>query len=375
LLVQRDRIEGMYCLEKSWGFTPWNERYLNGLLLGVLARTLIWTFKEKGSTQTGIWHAGSLVDSKGKKLKVSDQAMVSLWHPLDSNVEEIKLWRTWIVDNEIQQCLKQAFREVYLVTDAEKKTKTYSNRFAAHILRQSQFRALAQQRGWKAHFFGGFDGGDCGDTTREFPHLNLSANFNTKAILSSRTEGYAYQYITSDRVHFTSPIGWKGKSQPVANIPPVIFSEVMRDVDLFVGVCSVGNDPNWQDRGAKPDYLRYWESYSVADLYESGKSRHAVLSALLPRMKHLNSHSKLGDKYLRVQGKVNAYRIHLGSSNIQIESSNQYLCIVPKGKQNTLDVVLPYEGDFTLALVLSKALMLIDDDKITDPLIRTQLQT
>jgi hypothetical protein len=174
-------------------------------------------------------------------------------------------------------------------------------------------------------------------------------------------------------VQFKTPIGWKGKPQPIANIPPVIFSEVMRDVDLFVGVCSVGNDPEWKDRGSKPDFLRYWESYSVADLYESGKSRHAVLAALLPRMKHLNSHSQLGDKYLRVQGKVNAYRIHLGSSNIQIESNNQYLCIVPKGRQNTLDVVLPYEGDFTLALILSKALMLIDDDKISDPLIRSQL--
>lgn len=375
LLVQRDRIEGMYCLDKSWSFANWRQNYLNGLVVGVLARTLIWTFKDKEKTQTGIWHDGDIVDSRGKKISINDQALVSLWHPLDSNPDEIKLWRTWIVDNQIQQSLKQAFREVYLVTDAEKKTKTYSNRFAAHILRQAQFRALAQQRSWKAHFHGGFDGGDCGDTTREFPHLNLAANLTTTAILSARTEGYAYQYVSSDRVRFTSPLGWKGKPQPIADIPPVIFSEVMRDVDLFVGVCSVGNDPNWKDRGARPDFQSYWASYSVADLHESGKSRHAVLAALLPRMKHLNSHSKLSDKYLRVQGKLHAYLIHLGSTNIQIESNNQYLCIVPKGREKTLDVVLPFEGDFALALILSKALMLIDDDKISDPLIRTQLRS
>ncbi len=373
LIVQRDRVEGLYYVEKSWRYPQWRERYLEGLVVGVIARTLIWTFKEKKSVQTGIWHAGKIVDSRGKQLKISDEASVSLWHPLDSNPTEIKAWRNWVVDNQIQQSLKQAFREVYLVTDAEKKTKSYSNRFAAHILRQSQFRTLAQQRGWKATFLGGFDGGECGDTNREFPHLNLTARFMVDAILSSQTEGYAYKYVTSDRVKFTSPIGWKGKPQPVTSIPPVVFSEVMRDVDMFVGVCSVGNDPNWKDRGSKPDFQLYWSNYSTADLAESGKSRHAALAALLPRMKFLQPNCQLRDKYLRVQGKKHAYLIHLGSSNIRVESTQQYLCIAPKTQESSLDVVLPFEGDYTLTLILSKALMLVDDHKITDQKILTQL--
>lgn len=375
LIVQRDRIEAMFCLEKTWEFRQWRERYLDGLLVGVIARSLIWRFKENKSTRTGIWHGGAIVDANGKKLTIGDQATVALWHPLDGSPEEIKAWRKWIVDNQIQQSLKQAFREVYLLTDAEKKTKNYSNRFAAHILKQSQFRALAQQRNWKAAFLGGFDGGDGGDTIREIPHLNLSAAFTVNAVLGSRTEGYAYQYMTSDRVRFTSPIGWKGKPQPLAEIPPVVFSEMMRDVDLFVGVCSVGNDPNWQDRGRNPDYQRYWENYSTADLAESGKSRHAALAALLPRMKQLSANCQLRDKYLRVQGKKDSYLIHLGSSNIRMESNNQYLCIVPKGKQDSFNVVLPFEGDFTLSLILSKAFMLIEDDKIKDPQILTQLSS
>ena len=32
-------------------------------------------------------------------------------------------------------------------------------------------------------------------------------------------------------------------------VPPLIFSEIMRDVDLFVGVASVGNDPTWAAGG------------------------------------------------------------------------------------------------------------------------------
>ena len=29
------------------------------------------------------------------------------------------------------------------------------------------------------------------------------------------------------------------------SIPPTVFSEVMRDVDLFTGVASIGSDPAW----------------------------------------------------------------------------------------------------------------------------------
>ena len=42
-----------------------------------------------------------------------------------------------------------AHREIYLLTPAEESTHSYSNRFAAHILKQHQFHALARQRGWK----------------------------------------------------------------------------------------------------------------------------------------------------------------------------------------------------------------------------------
>ena len=50
---------------------------------------------------------------------------------------------------EVVQPFKQAHREVYLLTDAERNTDIYSNRFAAHIVKQHQFNALCGARGWK----------------------------------------------------------------------------------------------------------------------------------------------------------------------------------------------------------------------------------
>ena len=60
-----------------------------------------------------------------------------------------------------------------------------------------------------------------------------------------------------------------------------------------------------------------------------------------------------------------------------MEPNDQYLCIVPargaahgglEGK-----VFLPFEGDGTLAIILSKALLLAEDNKIKDPTILHQI--
>jgi hypothetical protein len=59
-----------------------------------------------------------------------------------------------------------------------------------------------------------------------------------------------------------------------------------------------------------------------------------------------------------------------------MEPNDQYLCIVPDRSQklNTENVFLPFEGDNGLSIILSKAVLLADDDKITDSTITRQIK-
>ena len=82
---------------------------------------------------------------------------------------------------------------------------------------------------------------------------------------------------------------------------------------------------------------------------------------------------RLEERYLVVEGKLRSYRIHLGSGNIQMEPNNQYLCIVQDRQREEARVRLPFEGDATLSIILSKAFMLTEDDKIKDASIRRQI--
>jgi len=155
-----------------------------------------------------------------------------------------------------------------------------------------------------------------------------------------------------------------------------VFSEVLRDVDLFVGVTSVGNDPTWQDGGPDGRYQTYWHSYSFGDLSATAQTRKSLLERLIPRLA-IASRCSIEERFLKVRGDLRSYKIHLGSGNILMEPNDQYLCIVPGrggGSSSPTDkLYLPFEGDAILSIILSKAFLLAEDRKITDPSIRHQI--
>jgi hypothetical protein len=162
---------------------------------------------------------------------------------------------------------------------------------------------------------------------------------------------------------------------PLTDVPALVLSEVMRDVDLFVGVASVGNDPTWRDSGPTR-HRTYWEQYSFGDLGESAKSRRDQLARLLPRLK-IAARCRIDGRFLVVRGDLRTYKIHLGSGNILMEPNDQYLCIVPDRRLETAGdstVFLSYEGDHGLAVILSKAFLLAKDTAITDPSITRQIK-
>ena len=162
---------------------------------------------------------------------------------------------------------------------------------------------------------------------------------------------------------------------PLADVDPLLFSEIMRDVDLFAGVASVGNDPNWLDGGHTAQQRQYWGEVSFGELGASAQTRKALLERLIPKLK-IAGVCSFEDKFLIVRGKRHSYKIHLGSGNILIMPQDKYLCIVPA--QGQVDkagdkIFLPFEGDRILSVIPSKAFLLAADDEITDTTILRQL--
>lgn len=406
LLAQRERLERLLLTERTWPLATWRERYLDHPLVGPLARRLIWRFSEDNHVTDGCWLDGQLVNAEDCPLVLTKATTVSLWHPALHSPAEVLAWREWLERHQVTQPFKQAHREVYLLTDAERTTRVYSNRFAAHILRQHQFNALCAARGWRNKLRLMVDD-SYPPATLELPRWGLRVEFWIEGAGDDyqvdTNETGTYLHIATDQVRFyavdaatnsahaggggyaSDRFDWRtrhvrpesARDAPLAleQIPPLVFSEAMRDVDLFVGVASVGNDPTWQDGGPHGRYRDYWTSYSFGELSATAETRKQLLSRLVPRLA-IAERCEIVGRFLRVRGDLRTYKIHLGSSNILMEPNDQYLCIVP-GRGSTASLTeglfLPFEGDSAFSIILSKAFLLADDKQITDPTITRQI--
>ncbi len=395
LPAQAARIERLLLDDAARPLDLWRQRYVDHPLLRDITRRLIW----QSDDVTFIPQSDGFIDAAGAKVHPPTDKPIRLWHPIGSSADEVLAWRRWLESNQITQPFKQAHREIYVLTDAERQTRTYSNRFAAHILRQHQFQALCHERGWVFRLMGNFDSHNT--PTRTLPRQQMKVEFWVDAAATAETsDAGIFLHIATDQVRFYP---WReehltprqrnerfmqeleeiraGRARPepeatpLDQIPPRVFSELMRDVDLFVGVCSVGNDPNWQDHG-NGRFTDYWQSYSFGELTESAHTRRDVLSRLLPKLS-IADRATLSDRFLTIRGDLRTYHIHLGSGNIQMDPNSQYLCIVQDRRARSHgneQIFLPFEGDAMLSIILSKAFLLADDKDIKDESILRQIR-
>ena len=364
LMAHRSRIERLLSTQRALSIETLKTCYLDHPLLADMARRLIWQF----DSQPGIWHKGRVIDDAERPINLSAQKTARLWHPISSPIETILHWRCWLEDHAIRQPFKQAHREVYLITDAERQTGTYSNRFTGHVLRQHVFAALCEQRGWTYRLMGQWDSHNT--PTLELPQCGLQVQYEVDFPRDeSEVSGHnVYLLIRTGPVRFLSG----GAPQPLESVPPLVFSEAMRDVDLFTGVSSIGCDDAWGQQDPMP-FRDYWNASSFGELSEMAQNRKSVLERLLPQLS-LRDRCKLDGRFLVVRGDRTTYRIHLGSANVLMEPGSRYLCIVHGAatKKSPHHLPLPFEGDHTLSLILSKAFLLADDRKIKDQSILRQ---
>jgi hypothetical protein len=365
---QRRRLDLLFRRPTRWPLADWRQRYLAHGLIGPLARRLIWIVGDVPVLPVG----DRLVDVNGKPVKPAKSADVALWHPALRNADEVLAWRRRLESASVTQPFKQAHREVYLLTPAERKTRTYSNRFAGHVVRNHATVATSQSRKWTMGMYGGK-----APPTVDLPHFGLTAVWRVDPAGETHDHMGFPLYLTTDRVTFRRADS--DEPIPLADVPPLAFSEVMRDVDLFVGVASIGNDPTWQDGGPGGAFRAYWRNYSFGELSATAQTRKAVLESLLPRLTKLKDQWSLADRFLVIRGGLRTYKIHLGSGNILMEPNDQYLCIVPgRGGMSgetvgAGGVFLPFEGDSMMSIILSKAFLLAEDAKIKDSTITSQI--
>ena len=165
---------------------------------------------------------------------------------------------------------------------------------------------------------------------------------------------------------------------PLADVPPHVFSEALRDLDLLVSVTTVANDPIWLEKVAGHDELRgYWELVARDGLGELRIRRREVLApfyaGLDPRR------FELTERELIVYGSLASYRIDLATGNARMEPAGKWLSfdtrLSPEDLYRQHVLGLPaIDDDEILQRILIRAAILADDEQLASRKLLKQIR-
>ncbi len=252
-------------------------------------------------------------------------------------------WSGWQKDcfgRERIQPFKQVFRELYPLTATERTEGNQTRRYAGHQVQPRQALALLGQRGWLHHPEAG--------VRKVFHEADVVAwlQFQEGFFTPAEIEG-----LTLESVFFTK----RDDAEPIKldQLPPRLFSETMRDLDLVVSVAHRG--------GVDPE-----ASVSTLEL-------RATLVQETARLLNLKN-VVLKEPYVLIQGELGQYSVHLGSAATR-KMPGESLLLVPVHSQHRGRLFLPFaDDDPRTAEVMSKVLLLSRDREIKDPGILDQIR-
>jgi len=268
-------------------------------------------------------------------------ADVIIAHPYD--FMRRKCWskyQQYIFKNQIKQPFKQIFREYYPITEDELKAANISTRYEGYQVQPKKTVALLKTRGWTVDYEDGLQ--------RVWYKENLVARMYAMADWFSPSDVEA---PTLETIQFFRRGKWE--RVPFDEVPPVVFSETMRDIDLVVSVAYVG--------GVDPE-----ASHSTVEM------RVAIARELLALLAVKNVNFKTA--HAIIQGKLGEYSVHLGSG-ITHKMGTGMIAVLPVHSQHRGRVFLPFaDDDPKTAEIMSKILLFAEDTKIKDPGILSQIR-
>ena len=291
----------------------------------------------------GVINNQKLVNYKGETADIDDSFMLRTAHPFDFYSHKIwseyqQMFFNMYEETYVMQPFRQVFRELYVKLDEELE-KERSLMFAGNQIQTNRTIGALQNRRWVADYEDGLQ--------KVYYKDDIIAGIYAVAdwFSPSDIEAPVLEGVTFVNRRTYMPV-------KIKDLPDILYSEVMRDVDLAVSVAHAG--------GVDPE-----TSHSTVEM------RKVILEF---NLKLFNVTNVTFEKnHAIIDGKHGRYSIHLGSGVIHKIGGRQINVVsVSSGKTN--DLFLPFiDEDPKTAEIMTKVLTFAQDDKIKDPYIMEQI--
>ena len=294
-----------------------------------IADTVSKSTENNSSKKTGLNLMNLSDDTKLTVAHSFHMYMAGKWHDIQK----------YVFDNKIVQPFKQVFRELYVKTEEEMNME-HSLRYAGNQIQPKKTLGCLRSRHWVADIEDGLQ--------KVYYKENIVAQIYALADWFSPAdiESPTLEWVVfSDRK--------TGKNMRIKDIPDIIFSEVMRDVDMAVSVAHAG--------GVDPE-----TSHSTVEM------RKAIAEFTMPLFRLTNV--TFTKNHAVIEGKRANYTVHLGSGVVHQEAGPM-INVLPVHSQRRGRIFLPFvDDDPKTSEVLTKILFFAEDNKIKDPYILGQIE-
>lgn len=255
---------------------------------------------------------------------ISSSKFLRIAHPFD--LLQSGRWTEFqkkICEEQIVQPFKQAFRELYVLDKDEKLDGVLSRRYEGYEFMAKKGAGVMKTRGWTIDYYDGL--------SKRYRKEGLVAMVNSDCCWFTPAD---VEPPVLETIEFCTESGLPVRLE---DVPPRLFSETMRDVDLLVSVAHAS--------GVDPE-----ASHSTVEM------RSQILAQLIPIL-HLNN-VRIEKSHAFIHGSKGDYTVHLGSG-VCHQSAAGMLDIVAVHSQTRGRLFLPFaDDDPKTAEVLSKILLL-----------------
>ncbi|WP_026567056.1 DUF4132 domain-containing protein [Bacillus sp. UNC41MFS5] len=333
----KEELERSMELGNSFVLDEINKMMKNPVLVPLMTALVL-----KVENHLGYFEDGSLIGvGQVNKYSIQDTDEIYITHPV--HLYESGKWSDFQRDlfaRKVKQPFKQVFREIYLPNQDELAAGTGTGRYAGHQIQPQKTVALLKNRLWTTSYEVGLQ--------KVYYKENIIVQLNTLADWFSPSD---VEYPTLETVEFFDRLTFQPLE--IKNIPKLIFSETMRDIDLVVSIAHVG--------GGDPE-----ASLTTIEM------RRVIVAESVRLMKLENV--RIEGNFALIGGSLGEYSVHLGSANVYKQATGA-IYIVPVHSQQRGRVFLPFmDEDSKTAEIVSKVLMLAEDKKIKDPFILEQIK-
>lgn len=312
---------------------------LQALMVNPVLEPVVTRLVYKSGENCGFLRQNGLTDFSGTETALSKGAKLIPAHPLDLYREGYwHAYQKYLFEHKIIQPFKQVFRELYVKTEEEAEAFS-SMRYAGNQIQPGKTKACLKARRWVCDIEAGLQ--------------KVYYKENVIASIYALADWFSPADIEAPTLEWVEFFDRKtGKPMRIGDVPDIIFSEVMRDVDLAVSVAHAG--------GVDPE-----TSHSTIEM------RRAVVEFTLPLFRLQNV--RLEKSHAFIEGTRANYSIHLGSGVVHVQGGPM-INVVPVHSQHKGRLFLPFvDDDPKTAQIISEILLFAEDGKIKDPFILNQI--